>query len=211
MNYIFYLDKNLAKKGIACVKEKFIKEPEEFILTENLIKYIGKDIPHYIKYDEVLDKIVESSFEEHVQLGFRKLEQGQVILNGKLEIYNPTFEYIEDNEIKPKTREMLVLEDVEKPFDNEYIKNRKLKTIPEKPKDMVKGEFNFIQEQWIETATEDEKLENLKAKIVIVNSEILRIKSAGFVDEKLEQELERLKELHAQLSHEIATKINEAF
>lgn len=209
MNYIFYLDKNLVKKGITCVKEKFLKEPEEFILTENLIKYIGEDIPHYIKYDESLDKIIESSFEEHVQLGFRKLEQDQVILNGKLEIYNPTFEYIEDNEIKPKTREMLVLEGIEKPFDNEYIKNEELKTIPKKPKDMIKGEFDFIQEQWIETATDDEKLENLKEKIVIINSEILRIKSAGFTDTKLEQELERLKEFHSQLSYEIATKINE--
>lgn len=211
MNYIFYLDKSLAKKGITCVKEKFLKEPEEFVLTGNLIKYIAEDIPHYIKYDEGLDKIVESSFEEHVRLGFRTLEKGQVILNGKLEIYNPTFEYIEDNEIKSKTREMLVLEGIEKPFDNEYIKNGELKTIPRKPKDMVKGEFDFIQEQWIETATDDEKLENLKEKIVIVNSEILRIKSAGFTDEKLEQELERLKELHAQLSYEIANKINEDF
>ncbi len=209
MNYIFYLDKSLAKKGITCVLEKFIKEPENFIQKENLIKYVGDDIPHYIKYDETNNIIVESSFIEHVNLGYRELEVGQVIINNKVEFYNPNFEYIENNEIKPKTREMLVLEGIEKPFDNEYIKNGKLKTIPKKPKDMVKGEFDFIQEQWIEKATDDEKLENLKEKIVIINSEILRIKSAGFTDVKLESELERLKEFHSQLSYEIAKKINE--
>ncbi|MGL5413390.1 hypothetical protein [Cetobacterium sp.] len=211
MNYVFYLDKSLAKKGITCALEKFIKEPENFIPKENLIKYVGNDIPHYIKYDEDKNTIVESSFIEHVNLGFRELGEGQVIINNQVEFYNPNFEYIENNEIKPKTREMLVLDGIEKPFDNEYIRDGKLKIIPKKPKDMVKGEFDFIQEQWIEKATIDEKLENLKKQIVIVNSEILRIKSAGFIDEKLEQELERLKELHAQLSHEIATKINEAF
>lgn len=211
MNYIFYLDKSLAKKGITCVKEKFLKEPEEFVLTENLIKYIAEDIPHYIKYDEILDKIVESSFEEHVRLGFRTLEKGQVILNGKLENYNPSFEYIEDNEIKPKTREMLVLEKIEKPFDNEYIKDGELKTIPKKPKYMVKGEFDFIQEQWIEKASDEDKLEVVREQIILINSEILRIKSAGFVDIKLEKELERLKDLHYQLSYDIANKLNENF
>lgn len=204
----FYLDKKHAKNGIVMSIYSSSK-PEPYYIEHGYAEYIGNSLPIYVYYDEVKDLVRASTLEELVTLGIKKLESNQILEGGNIKTFNPTYEYIEKNEIKPKTREMLVLEGIEKPFDNEYIKAGKLKTIPKKPKDMVKGEFDFIQEQWNETATDEEKLENLKEKIVIINFEILRIKSAGFTDVKLERELERLKEFHSQLSYEIATKINE--
>ncbi|UPO98439.1 hypothetical protein MKD34_09150 (plasmid) [Cetobacterium somerae] len=206
----FYLDKNHAKNGIVMSAYSNSK-PEPYYVEEGYAEYIGDSLPIYVYYDEAKDLVRPSTLEELVTLGVKKLEPNQILEGGNIKTFNPAYEYIENNEIKSKTREMLVLEEIEKPFDNEYIKNGKLKTIPKKPKDMVKGEFDFIQEQWNEKATDDEKLENLKEKIVIINSEILRIKSAGFVDIKLEKELERLKDLHYQLSYDIANKLNENF
>lgn len=210
-NKFYYLDKDYAKKGIAMVV-KICEKRDSFYFNNSFIcEYKGTHIPLYIIYDDNLELVRESSLIEFIELGLKKLEDNQVIINNQIVTFNKVYEYFDNNEIKVKTREMLVLEGIEKTFDNEYIKDGKLKIIPKKPKEIIKGEYDFVQEQWIEKASDEDKLEAVREQIILINSEILRIKSAGFVDIKLEKELERLKDLHYQLSYDIANKLNENF
>lgn len=204
----YYLDKELLKQGKICVRHKFDTDSIN-LLDPNLIKYIGDDIPSYIVYDEETNKIKESSFLEYIKLGFRKLEEGQVIVNEKIELYNPKFQYIKDNKIENKTREMLIIEGIEKPFDNEYLKEGVLKSIPPIPQEYIHGIFNIETESWRENATLEEQENYYRNKIIILNRKIIDIESTKIFSANNEKiELEKLKLKHQEVSHLLGLEID---
>lgn len=88
------------------------------------------------------------------------------------------------------------------PFTN------KIELVPNPEENFIKGVFNPLKWEWEESLSLNEKVEYYKNKIIQKTRELAVIETAGFRDEKLEKELEEVKAIHMELSHELANEIN---
>ena len=89
------------------------------------------------------------------------------------------------------------------------LKNNKLGLYTLPPCD-VKGckiEFNYDTEQWEETASLSEQIEYYKNLIIQKTKEIEAEKLAGFGNPDLELELNELKKMHLEKSHELGLQM----
>lgn len=173
MNKYYYLNIEHAMNGIAVVVGCGDKENIHLKNDNSLCEFISNSIPTYIMYDKETNSIRESSAVELVELGKRTLEKGQAILNGEIVTLNETYEHIQDGAIVKKTRDMLVSDGIEELFENEYLKNGLIVTIPKSPKDIVKPIFNKDTDKWEETATAEEIAEHaFRQSVAFYNSEL---------------------------------------
>ncbi|MGL5624557.1 hypothetical protein [Cetobacterium sp.] len=104
-----------------------------------------------------------------------------------------------------KTREDKILIDnkLELLQDGEIIEDNKIVVIP-KPNGY---NIQWINQEWIEIATLEEQEKILRENIINKTSELARIQTAGFGDNKLELEIKKLREKHMEITHELATQI----
>lgn len=82
------------------------------------------------------------------------------------------------------------------------------KQVPVIPTDFIKPVFNTEKWQWEENISLDEELNYYKNMIIQKTRELAVTEAAGFSDPKVEKELEELKAIHMELSHEMANEIN---
>lgn len=78
---------------------------------------------------------------------------------------------------------------------------------PPLPKNSIKMIFNYQSEAWEETATLEEQIEHYKNLIIQKTKEIETEKLAGFRNSNFELELNELKKIHLEKSHELALQI----
>ena len=76
--------------------------------------------------------------------------------------------------------------------------------IPKKPLGVA---LEYDGTNWIETATLEEQEKILRENIINKTSELARIQTSGFGDNKLELEIKELREKHKEITHELATQI----
>lgn len=79
--------------------------------------------------------------------------------------------------------------------------------IPPEPKYLVKPEYNYENHEWIEKATFNQQVEHYKNLIIQKTGEIEMEKLAGFGNPSLELELNELKKIHLEKSHELGLQI----
>ena len=101
-----------------------------------------------------------------------------------------------------KTREDKILMDhkLELLLDGEIIDDNKIIVIP-KPNGY---NIQWINQEWIEIATLEEQEKILRENIINKTSELARIQTSGFGDNKLELEIKELREKHKEITHELA-------
>ncbi|MGL5717717.1 MAG: hypothetical protein ACRCX2_32195 [Paraclostridium sp.] len=109
---------------------------------------------------------------------------------------------LESGNLVEKTTEELKLEGIISLQDGEVIINNELVVKP-KPNGV---KIEWQSPNWVETATQEEKEEAIRMDIISKSSELLKIQSAGFNNLELEKELETLKKLHLEITHQIAIK-----
>lgn len=87
-------------------------------------------------------------------------------------------------------------------------KNRKLQVVPENLEvNYIKKSFNYESEIWEEKATLEESIEFYKNLIIVKTRELGIENLAGFANPNLELELNELKKIHLEKSHELALQI----
>ncbi len=105
-NYI-YLDREKAKSGIALVykiSETKVTEYEKYF-EGKAVEFYGEDLPHFITYMEETDSIREATEEEKLDRGDRILNDGEVLVDGKIVLYDNYSQKIVDDQIVDKTRQ----------------------------------------------------------------------------------------------------------
>ncbi|UUV18058.1 hypothetical protein NRK67_12270 [Fusobacteria bacterium ZRK30] len=110
-NYI-YLDREKAKEGVSLVyevSETKIENYEEYF-EGNAVEFYGEDLPHFITYLEETDSIREATEEEKLKRGDRVLNDGEVLMNGKIVSYDSYSQKIVDDQIVEKTRQDYITE-----------------------------------------------------------------------------------------------------
>lgn len=76
----------------------------------------------------------------------------------------------------------------------------------EAPKNQLYTKFDG--EKWICEKSLEEQIDFYKQRMIFLTKELAIVETAGFRDEKLEKELEEVKAIHMELSHEMANEIN---
>ncbi|MGL5685975.1 MAG: hypothetical protein ACRCX2_07050 [Paraclostridium sp.] len=109
---------------------------------------------------------------------------------------------LENGSLVEKSDTELKLEGIIPLLEGEVIINNEIVVKP-KPNG-YKVEWNG--QEWIETATLIEKEEILRNNIISKTPELLKFQSAGFNNLEIEKELETLKKLHLDITHQIAIK-----
>lgn len=126
----------------------------------------------------------------------------QVVLNK----YNYIISYAVVGGIENSTYVDTNIED-ESIFDYQLINgNLRYNPLPKERPLGVKLEYDG--NNWIEEATLEEQEEHYKELIIEKNKELLIIQQTGFTDHSLEKEINDLKNKHAEVSHQLALKIN---
>lgn len=80
-----YLDKELAKKGIACCYTTMLDERiEDYIeqFGENTVEFEGEDLPHYITLDEATGKVRAATVQELYERGEYLLNEDEYLKEG---------------------------------------------------------------------------------------------------------------------------------
>lgn len=151
--------------------------------------------------------------------------QNPTILNGELEKFklNPVVWYSEwtsdliatdikfnypklvEGELVEKSPEELKIEGIIPFVDGEYTDGVIIYKV-EVPKGMLKPLWDSVNKVWIESATLEEKEEYLRKRIISKTSELVKIQTAGFGDNSLELDIQNLRELHKEVTHELALK-----
>lgn len=215
MKKYYYLNIDFAKKGIAVIADIGNKRIDHLYTDDSFCEYVADHIPTYITYDENASCIRESSLSELVSKGIRELSDNQAIVNGDIVTYNKTFEYVKNGKIVKKTREMLVVEGIEQPFEDEIVVNGELIKIPKQPKDMIKPIFNKEKLIWEESATLEEKSIFLKEKCKDFSSGLIVLEKAGLEGDAeymlIKAELDKCKEKYMSVNHELALEMNKTF
>ncbi|ADO82801.1 hypothetical protein [Ilyobacter polytropus] len=105
MRYI-YLDRNKAKTGMSLVYEVRESPREDYksYYEGKAIEFYGDDLPHFITYLQESDSIREASEEEKLERGQRQLNSNEILLDGRITLYNPETQKIIDGTIMEKTR-----------------------------------------------------------------------------------------------------------
>lgn len=110
-----------------------------------------------------------------------------------------------DNQIREKTRQELIIIDGKLSLlhPGEYVENGNLIKI-EVPKEFLKPVWDKELRVWYESATPEEYEETLRREITNKTTELLKLQTAGFGDDKLELEIKELREKHKEIAHELA-------
>ena len=130
MHYI-YLDKEKAKEGIALVVAVLEEQNKNYKKDygENIVEFIGEDLPHYITYVEETDSIREATQEEKVARQQITLEDNQVIIDNIIYTYNKQYQKVVNNKIVDKTTKELVEEGILTLEELKKVKREELKAI----------------------------------------------------------------------------------
>lgn len=107
---------------------------------------------------------------------------------------------IENGVLVEKTDTELKLEGIIPLLEGEVISNNEIATKP-KPNGF---KIKWNGTAWVETATLIEKEEILRNNIISKTSELLKFQSAGFNNLEIEKELDILRTLHMDITHQIA-------
>lgn len=108
----FYLDREKAKEGVTLVflvSEERREDYKEYF-EGAAIEFTGKDIPHFITYQEETNTIREATEEEKLRRGQRPLYDNEVVINGKITEYNPSTQKVVEGVIIEKTRKDYISE-----------------------------------------------------------------------------------------------------
>ncbi len=110
-NYI-YLDREKAKEGVSLVYEvsKTKIENYEEYFEGNALEFYGEDLPHFITYLEESGSIRGATEEEKLERGDRVLNDGEILIDGKIVSYDSYSQKIVDNQIVDKTRQDYITE-----------------------------------------------------------------------------------------------------
>ncbi|UUV16926.1 hypothetical protein NRK67_03195 [Fusobacteria bacterium ZRK30] len=110
-NYI-YLDREKAKEGVSLVYEVSETKIENYkeYFEGNAVEFYGVDLPHFITYLEKTDSIREATEEEKLERGDRVLNDGEVLMNGKIVLYDSYSQKVVDDQIVDKTRQDYITE-----------------------------------------------------------------------------------------------------
>lgn len=127
-----YLDKESAKQGIALVLGVYNARKKNFkeYFVGNAIEFEGDNIPHYITYIKQTNTIREATEEEKLSRNQRELANNEVLIDGKIVIYDISTQKIVNNEIIDKIRE-------------DYINEKVITIDTEKNKARVEREKQF--------------------------------------------------------------------
>ncbi|MDY4010168.1 MAG: DUF4376 domain-containing protein [Fusobacterium gastrosuis] len=130
MHYI-YLDKEKAKEGIALVVAVLEEQNKNYKKDygENIVEFIGEDLPHYITYVEETDSVREATEEEKVARQQITLEDNQVIIDNIIYTYNKQYQKVVNNKIVDKTIKELIEEGILTLEEVKKIKREELKNI----------------------------------------------------------------------------------
>lgn len=130
MHYI-YLDKEKAKEGIALVVAVLEEQNKNYKKDygENIVEFIGEDLPHYITYVEETDSVREATEEEKVARQQITLEDNQVIIDNIIYTYNKQYQKVVNNKIVDKTIKELIEEGILTLEEVKKIKRKELKQI----------------------------------------------------------------------------------
>ncbi|MGB6128866.1 MAG: hypothetical protein WBG30_08960 [Psychrilyobacter sp.] len=112
MKRYIYLDREKAKQGISLVygvSETKIENYEQYF-EGNAIEFYGGDLPHFVTYLEGSDSIREATEEEKLERGDRGLNDGEVLINGKIVYYDSYSQKIVNDQIVDKTRQDYISE-----------------------------------------------------------------------------------------------------
>jgi len=107
MKKYIYLDREKAKEGISLVYEASETKIENFkeYFEGNALEFHGEDLPHFITYIKESDSIRSATEEEKLERGDRVLNDGEVLINGKIVSYDSYSQKIVDDQIVDKTRQ----------------------------------------------------------------------------------------------------------
>ena len=111
-NYI-YLDREKAKEGVSLVYEVSETKVENYKehFEGNALEFYGDDLPHFITYLKESDSIREATEEEKLERGDRTLNDGEVLIDGKIVSYDSYSQKIVDGQIVDKTRQDYITEE----------------------------------------------------------------------------------------------------
>lgn len=110
---------------------------------------------------------------------------------------------LENGSLVEKTDTELKLEGIIPLMEGEVIINNEIVVKPR-----TSGyKIVWNGQEWVETATLIEKEEILRNNIMSKTSELLKFQSAGFNNLEIEKELESLRVLHMDITHQIAIGI----
>jgi len=107
MKKYIYLDREKAKEGVSLVfeiSETKIETYKEYF-EGNAVEFHGEDLPHFITYLKESDSIRSATEEEKLERGDRVLNDGEVLINGKIVSYDSYSQKIVDEQIVDKTRQ----------------------------------------------------------------------------------------------------------
>ena len=158
-NYI-YIDREKSKEGISLVyevSETNIENYEEYF-EGNAVEFYGEDLPHFITYLEESDSIREATEEEKLERGDRALNNGEVLIDGKIVSYDSFSQKIVDGQIVDKIRQDYIAE------GTITLESEKNKARAKREKEyaayhkLVNNIFMGIEEELTETESTDIKV-----------------------------------------------------
>ena len=107
MKKYIYLDREKAKEGISLVYKVSETEVDDYkkYFEGKAVEFHGEDLPYFITYLEESDSIREATEEEKLERGDRVLNDGEVIIDGKIVSYDSSSQKVVDDQIVDKTRQ----------------------------------------------------------------------------------------------------------
>lgn len=114
MKKYIYLDREKAKEGISLVYEVSETKIENYkeYFEGNAVEFYGEDLPHFITYIEETNSIRGASEEEKLKRGDRILNDGEVLIDGKILSYDNYSQKVVGNQIVDKNRQDYINEGI---------------------------------------------------------------------------------------------------
>ena len=109
-----YISREQAKKGVSCVfavKDEPVQNMAEYFEGKACL-YIGEDLPHFITYLPETDTIREATEEEKLERNQRKLAENELLIDGKIVVYDIYSQKVIDGNVIEKTREDYIQEGI---------------------------------------------------------------------------------------------------
>lgn len=107
-----YIDREMAKNGLTrvfLVAYTPVYDMEEYFEGKACL-YVGEDLPHFITYIAEQDTVREATEEEKLARKQRSLAENELLIDGKIVVYDTYSQKVVDNEIVEKTREDYIQE-----------------------------------------------------------------------------------------------------
>lgn len=108
----WYINKEKAiNKGLAenyMTSDKPLLNPQEYFGTDNVLCYVGNELPYYVTYLPEINSVREATREEKYLKGQEELKEYEIFRNGKIETVE-----IPENIVKPYwNKEKEIIEDI---------------------------------------------------------------------------------------------------